>query len=53
MDLLVCEYPIYLDQAILALGTTSRRRNQDYAFWIAVCIVVTKIDGKRSACNDL
>jgi hypothetical protein len=42
-----------VDQAVLALGTTSRRRNQDYVFWIAVCIVVTKIDGKRGACNDL
>ena len=42
-----------LDQAVLALGTTLRRRNQDYVFRIAVCIVVTKIDGKRGARNDL
>ncbi len=42
-----------IDQAVLALGTTLRRRNRDYVFWIAICIVVTKIDGKRDACNDL
>ena len=29
------------------------RRSYILAFWIAVCVVVRKIDGKRGVCNDL
>ena len=36
-----------IDQAILALSTTWKRRNQDYVFFVALDVTIMSIDGKR------